>query len=325
MNDDELRRALGSYASWAPRSDPRPGLSARLARRARARRAGVAGVAALGVAAGGLVALDRDPRRDVVAQDPTPSATPPLPPRAGPAPVVATGTGRDGLRVRVTLDPGDPATATEAALRVEAEDDVVGEFVVEVDWGDGSRSELSGFGAASCAVPTGPPARDPRTLRETFSHAWRHPGPAKVVVTVGSVLPCHTGDWREEAVVTLPADVRPGLVTSNGPDEPDAAGTRAYVPPNGVVRLDVKAFDRDGYIDGVEIDWGDGISAGVHQKGDCDDGDGAHFPKGDLRSTVDHRYDAPGTYRIVVRFDSTGCELRDPQRAETVLTVHVPS
>ena len=320
MNDDELRAALGTYAARAPRTDPRPGFDARLARRARTRRVAVAAcVAAVAATAGAVVAVTgpapEDDRR--VAARPEP----------GPVVLTRRANGSAGLRVTVTLAPGNPATGTESVLTVDATDDHGQLMVTDVDWGDGVVFHDSPP-VSLCPLPMPPSSRRfPDSLRESKRHAWRHPGATTVTVTVQSQLPCVGGPANfEQAVATFDIAVRAGSTTTNGPVPPHAEGPSvvgAHEPLDRTVYATLA--DADGYVSGAVVDWGDGEAVEVTTPKACEDGSGRHYPlKGALRVAEVHTYPRSGTYTVTVRFTSTGCAGGDPQQSSATVTHVVP-
>ena len=378
MNDDELRRALDSYATAAPAGDPRPGLAARLARRRRVRTASVAGIACLAaaVAGGGVAALSRDDGRGViVAADPTPTPTPrvaalspaaapsPTPSPSGPnvthtgaypepapptatasttapppspspteeptAPVTASANGAHGLRLRVTLDPGNPATATEAVLTVEASDDDGYVHVSAVEWGDGTEESI-GIPVAACAPrPASPSPRQPAPSSRTvaFRHAWRHATPAQVVVRAVSLHPCDPAEPPEDAAeARVRADVQPGRVTTNGPAAPGSGDVDVVAVDQArrEYRLSTFLDDRDGWIGGAVVDWGDGTTTRLGPAEECADGGGRHYPsQAGFGVEETHAYAEPGSYTVTVTYASTGCGGRDAQRRVLHTTAEV--
>jgi hypothetical protein len=258
----------------------------------------------------GVAALAPAAPRPAPAGAPAP---PPEPPRT----VVAEARGHQGLRATATLRPANAATATEVGLAVDAADDDGSPSVAEVYWGDGSKIVRDdAFYPASCSTPPPPPRpKQPDSYRETLTHAWRHSGPVTVTVVVGTRMTCAFGITYERAVLTLAVDVRPGAVTSNGPGRPFAetfAVRRNH--KTGVHGVQGQLRDKDGYVGGAVVDWGDGTTTFVDRyRRPCRDGDGRHFPASWFPFEAEHRYSTPGPHQVTVRYASTGCAGEDPQ------------
>jgi hypothetical protein len=258
---------------------------------------------------------------------PMPPASRPSTPSSPPAqtseprrpPVTATAEGAYGLRVRITLDPGDPDAGDTARLVAEVTDDDGSMDTVSLDWGDGTGESV--LVTAQCAPD--PPLgqrRDPQPVdvTQTYSHAWRNPGEMRVTFHVRSRLQCQDEPAPEEATATLVAHVRPGSVSSNGPAAPAIRNVTTQPASEGgpyEVELGASASDADGYVGAVVVDWGDGTSDTYGNEMACGDGDGRHYPDApgvELLRTHDYR--RSGTFTITLRVASTGCGGRDPQR-----------
>lgn len=360
---DDVRRALSAYAATTPDLDPRAGLPERLARRARVRNASVAGIACLAalVAGSGVAVLSRpdgtssvvasgDPTGDpsgeppasstgdpeptstpVPTTHPTPSGTVPPPseqPAAPPRePIVREAGGPDGLRVRVTLDPGGVATADPATLAVVAEDDDGQPVLTGVSWGDGTYEPIA-YAAVACVsrqtnpLPLGsqtPQPREPQPGRmaQRIQHSWRHAGTFTVTVTVETTPTCDPEPEEESQRVSFDVPVTPGRDVSNGGVVPHAAHAEVVAPDDGELyerQLTASLRDEDGYVSSVTVDWGDGTVETFTNDAACDDGGGRHFPMhGWMALHTTHVYEDPGDYTVLLRVTSRGCDGGDRQ------------
>ncbi|HWL36012.1 MAG TPA: hypothetical protein VNQ77_07440 [Frankiaceae bacterium] len=358
MSDDDVRRALSAYAAATPDLDPRAGLGARMARRQRARQTMIAGTAVLAaaIAGTGVATLDRGDKSTVgvLAVD-TPSATPseelvpttsptsvptPYSTRTGapppsdqptattappatpsptdPGPVTGSAGGESGLRVVATLAKGGAPTATSVTLTVEAEDDDGQPAMPVIDWGEGEPKGAVSAGG-SCVPSDGPDEKDPGSLRESFTHAWRNPGTYTVLVTVVSFDYCDEGVEQERQTVRLPIEIRPGKVVSNGPASPFADHVGHLYGDDEFYRtvtLEWTLRDTDGYVSSVLVDWGDGSEPERFRGSrECDDGDGARYPNTRFADEAAHEYASAGARTVTLTFSSTGCDGEDRQWA----------
>jgi hypothetical protein len=354
MSDDDVRRALSAYAAATPDLDPRAGLAGRLARRQRVRQTAIAGTAVLAavVTGTGVAALDRGDRGTVgvLAVD-TPSATPsadatptaspattpasrPSPTQSGPSggptattappvtddpgPVTVSAGGESGLRVVATVSSGGPATAKAVTLKIEARDDDGRPQVTSVHWGD-TQPRGGVAGTVLCSEQGSPSEKVPGSAHQTVKHAWRNPGDYTVTVTVTSEDPCDSSVGEESHTLRIPVAVRPGEVTSNGPQAPytDFVGHMYGEDENATtVTLEWTLRDYDGYIGSLLADWGDGSAPERvrNTQNPCEDGDGDYYPPGTWSGGASHEYE-PGEYTVTLTFASTGCDGEDRQRA----------
>ncbi len=360
MSDDDIRDALRRYATAAPDTDPRGALPGTLARRARRQRVAVASVACLAalVAGTGVAVLTSTPAgsdRLIAAADPTtePPATeepePEPPPTAEPSPAVTKtahpvpgGTPSPstppttapppgpvpGLTVGLSLEPAGPETATYATLKVGANDGDGHPSVSAIRWGDGTEEPMPVRPAVSCALPPpGPREPEPTAWTASYEHAWRHDGTYTIEVVVRSGYECDYSA-REDVVERLTVEVAAGVIRSNGPARTRARDVEALRPDGAgerTVRLLGFLADRDGYVTGATVDWGDGTTTEVTNDRACDDGDGQHYPvHGDFAVEADHEYAETGDYDVVVTWSSAGCDFMDAQQGRWSGSVTVP-
>ena len=248
-------------------------------------------------------------------------------------PVTATARGPEGLRIEATLSSDHTQTATGVSLRVVARDDDGDPAATSVVWGDG-RSEPIVRPAAVCPAETRGPlatrAPQPGRSDNTFSHAWRHPGRYQVTVQVRSEVVCEDDPATEDAAVTLTIDIAPGRIVSNGPEQP--AAVHLAVEPNMDTRDELYDYlaefsirDDDGDVRSVTIDWGDGSPPVVlRNSGECQDGDGRHYPTTYFGEARSHRYDF-GEHTVTLTWESAGCDGKHVQRGRAQVEIFVES
>lgn len=215
--------------------------------------------------------------------------------------------------------------------------------------GDGGNPALAP-GAAMCS------AGSDGGQRTEFTHVYNTPGTRHVVVraeagracdeldALRAVFPGGLPTGAVPAAVSTPAlppvqaqvtvVVAPGVTTSQGPAAPQAEV--GIVPgTNGEATLRGSAFDHDGWVSVVEVDWGDGTPATVlAQPQPCRVGDngwpvGSPLLLGSLppgapiswaAMPATHAYHAPGTYTVKVTAVSSGCDGGTRQRATRTLS-----
>lgn len=262
MSDDDVRRALSTYAATTPDLDPRAGLAGRMARRQRARQTAIAGTAVLAaaIAGTGVATLDRGDKSTVgvlavdtpsatpTRDEPTPTTSPSSIPTSHPtqtwSPPPPSGNPTATTAPPASPTPTDPGPVTASAggekgLRVVATLSTGGPatatsvtLTVEAEDDDGQPATpvidwgegepKGGVSTGASCVGDGKDEPDPGSLRKSFTHAWRNPGTYTVVVTVVSFDYCDDAVEQERQTVRLPIEVRPGKVVSNGPAAPYA-------------------------------------------------------------------------------------------------------
>lgn len=219
-----------------------------------------------------------------------------------------------GVTVDVTLDPAVPRAGEMATFTVRMASKGTQCCLASLSYSDsGIAPELDQH------CDTTPPPATSRTLR--FRHAFRHPGTAKVLVSVVSYCGHRPGAFAFTAGVPV-AD---GPLLSNGPWQAFvqvAATEREGIEspaPGQYFRGDV--FDPDGAPWSWSWDFGDGTTPPVQPApGPCFFGDGNDWPKRmDSTSTVAHRYAKPGTYTIRFTATTAGCDGEQPQTVSATM------
>ncbi len=129
--------------------------------------------------------------------------------------------------------------------------------------------------------------------------------------------------------------VGPGITTSQGRLAPEFgfATTRPDMGDAGNLALEGQAWDLDGFVHTVGIDWGDGTSpTTVANPLPCRTADNGWplsspiwmLPRSAALSAnagmVAHQYAVPGAYTLTVTVESAGCDGQDEQRMTGTLT-----
>lgn len=240
-----------------------------------------------------------------------------------PAVPTAELTGSSGtVRVRVTVDPPELETAEVVTLRVAAEDTAGGRLKLGIDWGDvpGAAPSPSILECAGGEDEVLPPSNRTWTLR----HSYRRPGrfAFALVVAAGYCDPDKGVTVKVPGIVAI----APGLLLSNGPLLPEVDAGKSEEGDQAVFNLGIDALERDGFIDKIEINWGDGSPGEVLSYGldSCKDPLNAFPGPSQQLELVPHRYAVKGDYQATVRVHSAGCGGGDRQVRTVTVTATMP-
>ena len=195
---------------------------------------------------------------------------------------------------------------------------------VEIDWGDGKTwggmpSDLV------CSSSTGMenPSEGPTEESEEMSHAYRQPGPYDII------LRAYTGGcfahW-DRTEVLLRVEVVGLSEVLNGPMEPRAKIGHAYYTngdPNILVS-DIGGYDEDGFVQRIDIDWGDGSAELLEQDWERCAAVEANYPGGWFSEPMEHAYEEPGDYLVKIEVTSVGCDGETVQTDEAQRTLEFP-
>jgi hypothetical protein len=108
--------------------------------------------------------------------------------------------------------------------------------------------------------------------------------------------------------------IRKGSPHSNGRVQPTV--TLSNTTTDGAhLGLDLTAYDFDGNIQTVSIDWGDGDAPVTSTSASCNDWQGDWWPYGYQTGHYTSRTLPPGTYHVKVTVISAGCDGGDQQTA----------
>lgn len=273
------------------------------------------------------------------ATTPTGEATPPTPTpdpygvTADPKP--ATWTASSGsLTATVEVSATSLRVADIARFVLTVEDEAGSMLRVAIDYGDGTPTGVPAPGHIDCAPGTGATGSDGKGATDrarkqvTFEHAYRRA--VAVAVTPRLVVRsegCGRPDRALEATGDITVRAATGAIPTNGPLRPTLAVAQtsrgsATSAGDKAVSVVVTGTDLDGYIQRVEIDWGDGSAPAVETValGDCRD-DPRFWAPSQRTATFDHTYATPGEHAVVARVISSGCAGADTQRGEQRATV----
>ena len=246
--------------------------------------------------------------------------------------VMLTGTSGT-LRLEVTLEPPELLTAQILRIHVRATDVPGSYFNGGSDYGDG----IGGGRPQAPILECKPQADRPATLRPgertwTLTHAYRLPGAYPLRIEVASSrcadqddeLPNHGNlTATVEAVVT----VGKGLQLANGPEEPliDLAQLPAFIQP-GDVALNVGTKDPDGWIEHVDLDWGDGSPHHVIQRplSSCVDPLKTWPGPTEVIEAPTHRYPRAGAFTARATVTSVACDGSNVQTVAQTIQINAP-
>lgn len=238
---------------------------------------------------------------------------------ASPAPVSATSPA-DPHAPRIVLQPVSATVAAGAYAVVELRlENVRGEGSTVVTYGDDRGGHNWAAADVGCGVDPG------FVQRQELRHAYRTAGTFTVTATFNAAA-CG-GAPRQTYRATTVVEVTPARVPTNGPDQPGVVAFAPHPANKGVVTIDAKAWDEDGYVTEVRYAWGDGGEDSVYPfpLNGCSDAPDRWpatprpGPPAGEWSSPEHRYTSPGDYRVTVTVVSVGCDGGDRQEATAVV------
>lgn len=178
----------------------------------------------------------------------------------------------------------------------------------DVDWGDGTSDITSSSEVNVCTSTKAVPLD--QTVR--LQHAYRLPGLYLPVVTITTTNCANVDDT---ATSTTPLTITPGPMPSNGPRalERGLLEAKAAAHVGGASRFSQNLFERDGYVESVTVQWGDGnTTVKRFPLAECNDPVRA-WPSTERFLNLGHRYAMAGRYRIKSIVRSVGCDGSNPQ------------
>jgi hypothetical protein len=230
-----------------------------------------------------------------------------------------------GLTASVDVSATRVAVADVVRFAVTMEDEAGSVLRVGVDYGDGTPTGVPAPTHVDCAPGSsgaGAAGDAPAHKQVTFEHAYRVAGATQPRLIVRSDG-CNRAERSLEATgtVTVIAAAAGVTVPTNGPLPPTVAVDRD-ANDGTAMRIVVAATDLDGYVQRVEVDWGDGTATEVRSFALDQCADDPHFWRPSQQSaTLDHTYASPGPHTVVVRAVSSGCTNADLQRGTGRLDV----
>lgn len=267
----------------------------------------------------------------------------PVSPTAAPSPAASSAEpveepSAEGLQASMD-GPTKLSTAQYGVYPVRASDPQHWVWLDYVSWGDGDAWRahvVNPYSSSRCSAPPAPKRHE--LVNNAWDHAWRHPGTYVVEASV-STWRCDVDRPLATRKVRITVVVAAGAIQSNGPKQPDLdVRVTASESSRPTARVWGGAKDLDGHLTGVDIDWGDGQSSTMPPTEDCHDGGGRYYPhftmlniQGDGSASAPpgsgagHYYSAPGTYTVVVRASSRGCDGGSEQQLAQSFTITVPA
>jgi Family of unknown function (DUF6174) len=236
---------------------------------------------------------------------------------------VAKSEGDHGLRIMLSTPEAVVGGQVFNVIYEVADDE--GEIRgIEVDWGDGKTwggmpMDLVCTGVVGKRDPVEPAARENKKLR----HAYRREGVYKVRVSAYTGG-CHA-HW-DRTGVALEVEVIGEGEELNGPMPPKAKIGHAYYT-NGdpsILVSDIGGYDEDGFVQRIEIDWGDGSTQILEQDWERCDAVQANYPGGWFSQPTEHEYEDPGDYLVRIEVTSVGCDGKTEQTDSAQRTLRSP-
>lgn len=193
-----------------------------------------------------------------------------------------------------------------------------------IEWGDDKVSGGMPMDLVCSATAGQPqPTEKATTETESLEHAYRAAGTYEISLTA-STGGCFT--TSDEATVVFQVEVIGAGDVSNGPLVPKAEIGHAYYMDGdpSVLVSDIGGYDEDGFVDRIEIDWGDGLTETMEQPvSKCEESRGG-WPGGWFSRPTEHAYEEPGEYQVTIEVTSVGCDDRTAQRASAQRVLEFP-
>lgn len=231
--------------------------------------------------------------------------------------------GKGGLEIELVA-PESVAGGQQFDLLYRISDDEGKIRGVLIDWGDdrtwgGLPTDLVCTSVEGEQKPTEPSASE----KQARPHAYRGAGVYEISVTAYSGG-CFTR--TEQATATVDIEVIGDAGQLNGPLRPRAKIGHAYYVDGdpSVLVSDIGGYDDDGFIQTIEIDWGDGHTETVDRPIEFCDPLGNAYPSGWFSTPMEHRYEEPGDYLVKVEVVSVGCDGLSAQMDSAERTLEFP-
>lgn len=226
---------------------------------------------------------------------------------------------KNGVTLSLRIEPTAPRAGEEIKFFAEATSPDQPCCSAGIVYGDSISDQRD----SSWSCPGGGPSAA-GTRRWVFTHTYNLPGPKEFLFSAGtgncSVAPkvAALQGWLDVAPGARPTTQGPVLPTvkvSRGMPVAGHENDRTYASLAG------DAYDQDGYLARVVIDWGDGSRDSLKNTMGCTPGTGGWPVSFGTRmfipphgtSQPEHHYAQPGTYQVTVTAYSTGCGGLDEQ------------
>lgn len=232
--------------------------------------------------------------------------------------------GRHGLELTLSA-PKAVVGGRSFEIAYEVADDEGAIRGVEIEWGDGKTWGGMPFDLVCTASADAPNPREGASSRnKKMTHAYREAGIYMVT------LRAYTGGcfthWDRKAVSAKIEVVADGEAASNGPSAPRAKIGHAYYTGGDprILVSDLGGYDDDGFVNRVDIDWGDGSTETLERPlSECEDVQ-AGWPEGWFSKPAKHAYEADGEYLVKVDVVSVGCDGGSAQTDSTQRILEFP-
>ena len=195
---------------------------------------------------------------------------------------------------------------------------------VMIEWGDGKTWGGMPMDLVCDSVAGDEkPSEEATDKSEQMTHAYRQPRTYEVTVSA------YTGGcfahW-DRAAVSFEIEATDTGAELNGPMEPRAKIGHAYYTGGNpsVLVSDIGGYDEDGFVQRIEIDWGDGSSEVMERPWESCDAEGANYPGGWFSEPREHAYEEPGGYEVAITVESAGCDGETVQTDSASRTLEFP-
>jgi hypothetical protein len=165
----------------------------------------------------------------------------------------------DGLEVTVDVRPPELSAADVLTLAITARDADGGDIGISVKWEPDRGGDVHSH--IDCPHPSPSAPTSEKTVERKF--AFRRPGVAPIAVTVSTAYCADSGTERKTLTLSGKVVVGPGPLLSNGPLPADLRAWVSDTSSGSTKRIGVYAFEVDGFIRNIEMDWGVGAPGAV--------------------------------------------------------------
>jgi hypothetical protein len=231
--------------------------------------------------------------------------------------------GKHGLRIELT-GPEKVSGGELFEIDYTVTDDEGELRGVMIEWGDGKTWGGMPFDLV-CSSVSGEekPSEKGTDKREQLTHAYRQPRRYEVAVSA------YTGGcfthW-DRTTANLSIQTTGTGEELNGPMEPRAKIGHAYYTDGdpSVLVSDIGGYDEDGFVQRIEIDWGDDSTEVMEQPWEFCDPKEAGYPGGWFSEPRKHAYEEPGDYVVAIEVESAGCDGETVQTDSATRTLEFP-
>jgi len=194
-------------------------------------------------------------------------------------------------------------------------------IVLHVTYGDLTYDQKTPDSNCADTPPDQPQAAAPFEYDTTLTHLYATPGRyhLEATTTVASQCPAPPGEVDHWAHTTADVDLASGY-GANGPLLPQLQPN--FSTDFGGTTMNVPAWDDDGWIQSVTIDWGDGTPpVTASNDGACTMYAGYARGIEFLPPTQRHSYETHGAHVATITGTSTDCNGQSPQTERQTVTI----